>query len=202
MKKLVMYFTGAVMAISLAACTPTEVPETSPQAVENVNPEGLTPEMMQETTAAEKLPDPDAPVLEMAFMYSVDDSGKLVREIIDLEELTEETLIQCLIERGVLEEGTEVNTFGIDGGEKAGPGVSADAVGDGERVGSLDLTKFPQVDAAKEQQLLNAIANTFIDNFELDKLKLLIEGENFTSANQTQGDEDYLDYSSEYTVIK
>lgn len=194
MKKWMMLLTGILTALSLAACTPTQVDETIPQPVGGAHPAGITPEMVRESNGAEeKLPDPNAPILEMAFVYSIDASGaKLTRELVDLEKLTEEALVACLIERGVLEEGTEVNGFDIDGGAKAGPGVTAEAAGDGERIGTLDLTGFPKADAAKEKLLLQAVANTFIENYELDKIKLLIEGANYTSDNVSQGDEDYL----------
>ena len=201
MKRWIMYVMGIMMAFSLAACKPTEVTETIPQAVGGGgNPAGLTPEMVKESNAAiERLPEQDAPVYEMAFIYYIN-SGKtgLVREVTDIEELTEEALVQCLIEKGVLEEGTEALGFGIEGGEKAGPGVDAADAGDGERIGTLDLSGIQQADAALEQLILDAIANTFIENYELDKLKLQIDGDNYTSENITQGDEDYLFYVDKY----
>ncbi len=46
--------------------------------------------------------------------------------------------------------------------------------------------------------MLNSIANTFIENYELDKLKLLVNGENYESGHIIQGDEDYLEFSSDY----
>lgn len=195
MKRWIMYF-GIMMALCLAACTPTQVTETIPQAGGG-NPDGITPEMVRESNAAiERLPDQDAPVYEMAFIYFVNESGKLAREAVDLEALTEEALVNCLMEKGVLEEGTKVSAFDIEGGEKAGPGV--EAADGGERIGTLDLTQFPQADGAKEQLLLNAVANTFIENYELDKLKIMVNGDNYTSANITMGAEDYLEYTEDY----
>ena len=197
MKKWIMYFAGIMMAFCLAACTPTQVTDTIPQAGGG-NPDGITPEMVRESNAAiERLPDQDAPVYEMAFIYFIN-SGKdgLARETVDLEALTEEALVNCLIEKGVLEEGTQAAAFDIEGGEKAGPG--AEAAGDGERIGTLDLTQFPQADGTTEQLLLNAVANTFIENYELDKLKILVNGDLYTSANITMGEEDYLEYTNNY----
>ena len=46
--------------------------------------------------------------------------------------------------------------------------------------------------------MLNAIANTFIENYELDKLKLLINGENYESGHISHGDEDYLEFIDKY----
>jgi len=36
--------------------------------------------------------------------------------------------------------------------------------------------------------MLNAIGNTFIENYELDKLKLLVNGENYKGTSITHGD--------------
>lgn len=204
MKRLIMYFAGIMMAFSLAACTPTQVTETAPQAGHQ-NPEGITPEMVQESNAAVKNEmdlkqgDPDAPKYDMVFVYfSNSDGTGLERENMDVEELTEQSVADCLIEKGVLDSGTTVNSFEIEGGEKAGPGVAADAAASGERIGTLDLSGIPETDSDKETAMLNAIANTFIENFELDKLKLLINGENYESGNTVQGDEDYLFFIDNY----
>ena len=201
MKRWIMYFAGIMMVLSLAACKPTEVTETIPQAVgAGGNPDGITPEMVRESNAAiERRADQDAPALEMAFIFYINSAGTgLVRQVVDIEELTEEVLAQCLVDKGVLEEGTEVLGFAIEGGEKAGPGVDAAEAGTEDRIGTLDLSQLPQMDAAREQLILDAIANTFIENYELDMLKLLVDGENYSSENITQGDEDYLFYVSEY----
>ena len=199
MKRWIMYFAGIIMALSMAACKPTEVTETIPQAVGGGgNPAGLTPEMVKESNAAiERLPEQDAPVYEMAFIYYINSAGTgLVREVVDIEALTEEVLVECLVEKGVLEEGTEALGFGIEGGEKAGPGVDAADADDGERIGTLDLSGIGQVDAARERLILDAIADTFIENYELDKLKLQIDGVDYSSENI--GEDDYLLYVDEY----
>lgn len=203
MKKLFMYFAGIMMAFSLAACTPTQVTETLPQGGHR-NPEGITPEMIAERNAAAnngvdlKQGDPDAPTYDMVFVYSVNsDATGLERSTMDVEELTEQAVVDCLVEKGVLEADTTVNSFDIEGGEKAGPGVAA-GNSDGERVGILDLSKIPESDTSEETAMLNAIGNTFIENFELDKLKLLINGENYESSHTVHGDEDYLFYIDKY----
>ena len=198
MKKLVMGFMGILMAFSLAACTPTQVTETTPQAARD--PEGVDPEKIAESNAAiTKGPDLVAPVYEMVFIYSLKEDGTSIqREAMDLEGLTEQILVECLIEKGVLEKDTEVISFDILGGEKSGPGMGA-GTGDGEeRIGILDLKlpKLPLAEGAKEQAILNAIGNTFIENYELDKLKLLINGENYMGATITHGDEDYLVFTN------
>ena len=199
MKKFILCLAGAMVALSLAACTPTEVTETTPQAAAR-HPEGITPEMVAESNAAIKREvDSAAPVYDVAFVYFPnDDSTGLKREEVSMESMTEQALIDCLVEQGVLEADTTVSSFDIEGGEKAGPGVSPDAVGEGERIGTLDLSKIPESGTAGEIAMLNAIANTFIENYELDKLKLLINGENYESGHISHGDEDYLEFIDKY----
>ena len=197
MKKWIMYFAGIMMAFCLAACTPTQVTETIHQAGGG-NPDGITPEMVRESNAAiERLPDQDAPVYEMAFIYSFnDDETGIQKESVDLEGLTEQILVQCLIEKGVLEQDTEALSFEIEGDEKAGPGMTTSSSDSKERIGTLNLSKIPTADGAKEQAMLNAIGNTFIVNYELDKLKLLVNGENYKGTSITHGDGDYLVFAN------
>ena len=66
MKKFIMCLAGVMMAFSVAACTPTEVTETTPSGVQR-NPEGITPEMVAESNAAiQREADEAAPIFEMA----------------------------------------------------------------------------------------------------------------------------------------
>lgn len=199
MKKLIMCLAGLMAAVSLAACTPTQVTESAPQAGRQ-NPEGITPEMVAESNAAIKREvDSAAPVYDVAFIFVPNsDATGLTREEVNLEAMTEQALVECLIEKGVLAADTTVNAFDIEGGEKPGPGVSADAVGSGERIGTLDLSGIPESGTSGEIAMLNAIGNTFIENYELDKLKLLINGENYESGHIVHEDGDYLEFIDNY----
>lgn len=197
MKRVFMGFAGVMMAISLAACTPTQVTETAPNTVGRSNPEGLTPEMVKESQeVVEKRADPNAPVYEMAFVYSINDAGtKLIRQAEDVEFLSEEVLGECLIDKGVVSEDVQVMALTIEGGEAAGPGVEGGSTGSGERVGTLELSQAPAADKDKEQLVLSAIANTFIENYELNKLQILVNGEVYNGAGMTDG---YLTFSDDY----
>ena len=50
--------------------------------------------------------------------------------------------------------------------------------------------------------MLTAIGNTFTENFELNKLKLLVNGKNFSGGQIKQGDNDYLEYDKNYKKLK
>ena len=200
MKKLVLCLAGAMMALSLAACGPTQVAEESKPKAAQVNPEGVTPELIEkqnETTVDPKtLVDPDAPVMQTIMVYSVNEDGSgLVRSMADASEVTEDTEIDALIESGDLEEGIYAETFDIEGGEKAGPGVAASETGDGERIGILNFT---ELDADADKLVLYAIANTFCDNFELDKLEIQVAGQPYENSLITDG---YLYYEDDYEKL-
>lgn len=174
MKKIALYCLGTLAALSLAACTPTEPKEAKPQT--------QTLEAPAETAEtkdgrAEKTPDPNVPELEMVSIYTANsDTTGLDLNLEGIEKLDAQSLTDLLIGSGALEEGTIAHSFDITGGEKAGPGVDSAETGSGERIGTLHLSKLPQGDESAEKMILAAIGNTFIDNFELDKLELLVNG--------------------------
>ena len=49
--------------------------------------------------------------------------------------------------------------------------------------------------------MFTCIGNTFVENFELDSLKLLVNGDNYSSGHIEQGDDDYLTYNSKYKTL-
>ncbi|MEG0564667.1 MAG: GerMN domain-containing protein [Hungatella sp.] len=189
---------GMAVLLLLTACTPT-TPKQEPGA------SGVMTPKIEETTkeVVEKGANPNEPVLDVVFLYFAhDDATGLVRTMEDVEVLDAQTAVDLLIQHGVLEEGTTALSFEIAGGEKAGPGVAADQAGKGERIGTLDLSQIPSFEAAKEPMMLAAIGNTFTESFELDQLKLLIGGKNYSSAHTQQGDEDYLFYEEKYQKVQ
>lgn len=193
MKKIMLCMIGAMTVFTLAACTPTT--DKIPKGGAAQPPNGPVMETTQ--VINDKVPDLDAPVFEMAFIYSGNsDATGLVRENLDVEVLDETVLVDLLIQKGVLAEGTTALSFEITGDVKAGPGATDG--GSGERVGVLDLSAVPESGTAGEMVFLASIANTFTENFELDKLKLLVNGENYTSGHTVHGDEDYLIYEDNY----
>lgn len=188
MKKITMCLVGAMAVLSLAACTPTAPKQTPTQPIET----GETKD-----GRAEKTPDPNAPELDLVSIYSSNEEGTgLVVNMEGIEELDAQHIVDLLITAGVLEEGTTVNSFDVEGGEKAGPGVEVTEGAGGERIGTLDLSKVPD-NAEKEKVIVGSVGNTFIESFELDKLKLLVNGEAYTGS--TQGGE--LTFISNYETF-
>ncbi len=159
------------MALTLAACSPTEIKSEEIPENAKVNPVGLTPEMMT-TEAVEKTGDPDAVPMEMVFLYQVGEDGKMTRETIDVETADLETIIGLLTEHEILEEGTVAEGLDIEGGMKAGPGVDPSQVTEGDRIGTLKLNQAPE-----DEKNLQSLVSTMIENFTLDKLQIVVDGD-------------------------
>ena len=178
MKKIVVFLMSAILVFSLAACAPTQVKrETS----------APDPQVAASTGgASDKVPDPNVEPMEIISVYSKNDDGTGLNQAMDaVDELTAEALTDKLIEYGILEDGTKVLKFDMEDG-----------------AGTLDLSKFPEVGGDDEPVMLTAVGNPFIENFELDKLKLLVNGKNFSGKSVKQGDNDYLEYVKNYGTLK
>lgn len=162
------------MMMSLAACTPTQ-----PKM------ETTAPDPQVETStggASDKVPDPNVEPMEIISIYSQNEDGSGLNQAMDaVDKLTAEALVEKLVEYGVLEKGTKVLKFDSKDG-----------------TGTLDLSKAPVKGTKGDLIMLTAVGNTFIENFELDKLKVLVNGKDITSDTVKQGDKDYLEYVKDY----
>ncbi|WP_077612980.1 GerMN domain-containing protein [Clostridium sp. Marseille-P2415] len=178
MRKFIVFLLSAMLVISLAACSPTQ------PKMETTAPD---PQVMASTGgASDKVPDPNAEPMEIISVYSQNDDATGLNQAMDaVDELTADALVDKLIEYGVLTEGTKVLKFDMADG-----------------TGTLDLSQVPNSGSTGDLLMLTAVGNTFIENFELDKLKLLVNGKNFSSGHMEQGDNDYLEYVKNYKEIK
>lgn len=178
MKKIILYLVSAMLMVSLAACTPTQ------PKMETTAPD---PQVMASTGgASDKVPDPNAEPMEIISVYSKNENKTGLNQAMDaVDKLTADAIVSKLIEYGVLEDGTKVLKYDSDNG-----------------IGTLDLSAVPQSGSGDDRLTLTAIGNTFVENFELDKLKLLVNGKNYSSGSIKQGDNDYLEYVKNYKEIK
>lgn len=163
MKKMMLILAGTVIAVSLAACSPTDV---STQTAAEDGEEGMTVEASIEETereVVEKLPDADAAPMAQVSVFTIKEDKTGLSQNMDAvdsedgETVDAQLLIDKMIEYGVLEEGTEVLNFSQDG----------TAV-------TVDLSAMPNQDDVLEQ---TAVANTLIQNYEADTLNLTVNGE-------------------------
>lgn len=179
MKKIARYVIGALMLLSLAACTPTPQ-KASEQAASEETPN--VEDIVQATTggAADKVPDPTAEELTVVSIYVQNDNGTGLSKAMDaVNSLDAQQLVDKMIEYGALEEGTKVSKF-----EQSGT------------TATLDLSKIPDAGTDKEKMVLTSIVNTFTENFELDSITVLANGSNYNADSESAG------YVKEYKELK
>lgn len=171
MKKTKICFVGAMIVLSLAACTPTteknktgEVKQTAPAA------NGI----------ADKTPDPDAPDLEILAVYQLNPEGTgLTYTMEGIEEMTPQAVVDLLIEAGVLEDGTTLLSLEMEGKvEEVGPGAvvipGMDIDNSYPEHGILDLSQFPE---DNQELKLQAVANTFMGGYNIARFTIQVDGE-------------------------
>ena len=189
MKKLVMGLMGAMMILSLAACTPTteknktgEVKEPETEAVETTADAGPG-------VVTGRPVDQDAPDLKMVSIYSVSEDGSKIEGSMDsVETLDAQSLVDLLVQYGVLDDGTKAVSFTTEGSaasQEAGPGVSADTTM--AEKATLELSQFP---SENQEKVLQAVANTFCENMDTETITIkaggqtLAEGLSFADAGK------------------
>lgn len=171
MKKAIMCFIGAMMVLSLAACTPTTEKNKTGEVKETqaANPASYA-----------KNPDPTAPDLEVVSIYTVSEDGSKLEGTMDsVEELSAESLAELLVQYGVLEEGTEVIDYTAEGqpaSEEVGPGVVKNSGEESENgakeYATLDLSQLPE-----DEMFQKAVARTYLENMNIVYITILVDGD-------------------------
>ena len=163
MKRFILFLAGALTAVSITACTPTQKPVESNTATEHDHPELPAGAVMESTVDGalekENMVVEDADPTVMVCVYSVNKNKNGLKQnmdAIDSETLDAQLLIDKMAELGVVEEGIEVTKFENK---------------DGSLV--LDLSKLNEL---SDELVLTAIANTFIQNYEAKELNLSVAG--------------------------
>lgn len=190
MKKWLIGAMTVLMAVSLAACTPTTEKQkkettaaTAAKSQENMVPPSTG-------GASDKVPDPNVMPVAVISVYH-GGGGSLVQDMdsLDTEGLDAQLLVDKLIEYGVLTDGTEVLSFDIEGKDE-------------NAVGTLDLSQAESAEGCSDKMFLTELGNTFTENFELSKLKLKVNGANYEGDDIKQGDSDYLTYNADYESVE
>ncbi len=191
MKKWLLGLMAVVTAVSLAACTPTTQKNTNAKNTTEASGGGET--VAQTTGGAEdKVPDPNVEPVAVISIYHKGDGDSIVQEMdsLDTEQLDAQALVDKLISYQVLTEGTKVLSFQI----------TNEGQEDAEAV--LDLNQAVSGEDCSDEKFLTELGNTFIENYELSRMKLTVNGANYQGSSITQGDNDYLTYNSEYEMVE
>lgn len=176
MKKLVLGLLGAMMILSLAACTPTT----------EKNKTGETKALQEEVTETTEDAGPgvvtgrpvdqNAPDLTMVSVYSVSEDGSKIEGTMDsVETLDAQSLVDLLIQYGVLDNGTKAVSFATEGNaanQEAGPGVNEDTTVAEKAI--LELSQFP---SDNQEKVLQAVANTFCENMNAETITIKADGQ-------------------------
>lgn len=188
MKRWLIGAMAVMMAVSLAACTPTTEKQRKAAEATRVT-ESLPPPSTGGAT--DKVPDPNVMPVAVVSIYHGGDSNGLVQDMdsLDTEGLDAQLMVDKLIEYGVLTDGTQVISFDIEGKDE-------------DAVGTLDLNQAESAEGASDKMFLTELGNTFTENFELSRLKLKVNGANYEGDQIKQGDSDYLTYNTDYENVE
>lgn len=207
MKRFLTGILTSVMLIMLAGCTPSTIQESTapipegvtipenlagtmemPESTAYVIPEGAEgPGQMAETASLDYsyYPDDKQPTetddsgTELVILY-VPQSGGIVARFDEVETKDAESLMTALIDNNAVTDDVTVGSFEIsEDGHSASLTVSA-------------ATSVYQ--AAPEREVVTAIANTFIDGFQLDTISVTV-----SSSGNVYTD---LSFSQEYDASK
>ena len=177
MKKAILCMAAALLAISLAACTPT--PEKQAEAAATAETVAQGGQLVEG-----KVPGPEEVTISV---YSINDEGTgLIQNMDALEELTEQGLVDKLIEYGTLDEGTTI--------------ISLDKA---DTSAVVNLSAIPDYDSDPfyTKATLVALINTFIENYELELVKLQVNGEDVKSDLIEADENGYSTYFEDYEEI-
>ena len=118
MKKWLLGLLTAMMAVSLAACTPT----TEKKQETTTTAAAAKQEQIEAQTtggASDKVPDPNVAPVAIISVYHKGDGDSLVQDMdsLDNDELDPQALVSKMTEYGIFTEGTQVLNFNITGNQ-------------------------------------------------------------------------------------
>ncbi|MCD8121732.1 MAG: hypothetical protein LUE65_05755 [Clostridiales bacterium] len=178
--RTILCLIGAMMVLSLAACTPT----TDRNQAGSIS--GTAAAGGGQGTVPERGYDREDAKNQLISLYSVSaDGAKLEGTMETIPEMTEQAIVDKLIEYGVLDEGTTVVSFSREGtpaSKDVGPGIITETIpgmpeteSPTKEYGVLELNQFP--DDAFQEKKLQAVADTFIENFDVLYMTIQVDGE-------------------------
>lgn len=120
---------------------------------------------------------------ESIIVYNYDlDNEKLIENRIDGKKETPEQVFESLQNLGVIPKDAKMNSFDI-------------TEDDGVETGVLDVSKEfvnSNLGSSAESLMLDAVAQTFIENFDIEQLQITVDGGDYESGHIVLGKGDYL----------
>ncbi len=184
MKKFIMMLMLAASVLAIVGCGSKSTKKDDSSSKVETAPDGS---IMTESTAEEtnpenglplsKQPDPNAPVVDTVVVYAVV-NGQMSQVMDSVDELTEQSLLDKLIELGTVGATTKLVSFETaETGEthEAGPGAPDGAATVSVKNGTLVLSDFAAGESLDEETSKKAVADTFALNFELSECTVTIQ---------------------------
>ena len=180
MKKNI-YFLATLLSCSLtfSACSNEDSNETSDKninqdqssQVEVISPDYITSDDQESSEV-------------IATIYVSDvESDSIVDKKVKVKEITSECLLDELKNENIITSETTNNEF------------TTYEDSDEELIGVLNLSKeFYDFNLGSgfEYMMINSVAKTYIENFNLDKFKILVDGEEYESGNKSIDKDEYF----------
>lgn len=120
---------------------------------------------------------------ESIIVYNYDlDNENLIENRIDGKKETPEQVFESLQNLGVIPKDAKMNSFDI-------------TEADGVETGVLDVSKAfvnSNLGSSAESLMLDAVAQTFIENFDIEQLQITVDGGDYESGHIVLGKGDYL----------
>ena len=188
MKKFIAMLLLAITVLSVVGCgsskSKSRNDETAKEKTGETAPDGsnVTESTEEETNPdnglpLSKQPDPNAPVVDTVVVYAIV-NGSMSQVMDSVDELTEQALLDKLIELGTVGASTKLVSFETEEtGETqpAGPGATADQQTLTIKKGKLVLSNFAAGENFDEETAKQAVADTFALNYELSECEVVIE---------------------------
>lgn len=157
MKKLIfLFFIIATLFISLVGCSSTS---DANQVIDTTKSENFSKNNEGNV---------------LATIYTSDSSAEnIINKEIALKELSSDSLFNELKNQKVINENTALNNY-------------KSYKENGQIIGVIDFSKEfydSNLGSSGESLMLNSIAKTYIDNFKLDKFKILVNGNEYESGH-------------------
>lgn len=157
--KLIMLLTAALLAMTLCACGKTEtviIPVEPTEQVTAVETPDISPVDSES----------DIPEYIVNIYFGDGNAEQILHEAVIVNELSPETLLEKLFEKGVFSEAVKAGSFSVDN----------------YNIIHLDLDEsfkkqMNSMGTSGEYIMLGSLANTFLDAFDADGLSLTVDGE-------------------------
>lgn len=188
MKKRLFVVIGLLLVLGVASCgkKTTGLQETTGTQTEAVTTDKSTENTTEATTEAdtEVATSADKGETTIEFYKGNNDASGIIKTSVKLKEVTPENIVEEFIKIGILGEDTKVLGFEVK-----------------DKIATLNLSSVPSTGTAGESIMLGAVGNTFARAFHVEKVRLLLDGENYSSGHIEFTDKDYLIFGEGFGKI-